>query len=332
MQATISAPTTKILYKLMEKYHLNSEAIFLEAGIKKKDLTNVHKRISYDTLHDLWEQATNLIDDPCFGLKGIEVWHPSDLSALGYAWLSSITLRRALSRLQRYIKIVTEFYELELNETDISYELIFDFRDKDTLNMAHADASMAIVMEMCRIDLENKASPLSVSLVHPEPECKNAYFSYYGCPVQFSQPVNKIILPIDIIDTPLFNGDPNLAMIHDQVIVQYLQQLGDSDIVHQVKKIITEHLSFGGVSNEKIAKALNMSERTMNRHLKEQNTSFKTILKDIRTELSKLYIKNGQFNITEIAFQLGFSNSSSFSRAFKNWTGASPVEYKKIKH
>ena len=312
----------------MEKYELNSEALFLEAGIQKKDLTNINKRISYEVLHGLWEQATTLIDDPCFGLKGVNIWHPSDLSALGYAWLTSATLREALERFQRYIKIATEFYEFELIQSNIGYELVFHFKDKETLNMAQVDASIAIVMEMCRINLEQSTSPISVLLSHSEPECKNAYTSYFGCAVEFNQSDNKIILPINIVDIPLFNSDPNLALMNDQAIVQYLQKLNDTDIICQVKKVITEHLTLG-ITNEQVAYTLNMSERTMNRRLREQGFTFKDILKDVRINLSKLYIKKNQFNVTEIAFQLGFSDSSSFSRAFKRWTGASPLEYKK---
>lgn len=327
MQATISAPTTKILYKLMEKYHLDSEAIFKKAGLKKRDLTNVHKRISYNILRSLWQTAAEQIDDPCFGLKGVEIWHPSDISALGYAWLTSATMRDALDRFKNYITIATEFYQFRLEETKSSYELIFDFKDKKTLNMAQADASMAIVMEMCRVNLDHDASPILVTLTHSEPECRNAYYSYYGCPIKFSQPENKIILPLNIIDIPLLNSNPELAIINDQAMIQYLQKLNDTDIIHQVKKIITEHICFG-ISNDQVANALNMSERTLNRHLNEQGVTFKGILKDVRINLSKLYIKKGQFNVTEIAFQLGFSDSSSFSRAFKRWTGTSPKGYK----
>lgn len=328
MQATISAPTTKILYKLMEKYNLDSEALFNKAGILKQDLSNIDKRISYGVFHGLWEQATLLIDDPCFGLKGVDVWHPSDLSALGYAWMTSATLRDALERFQRYIRVLTEFYEIDLLETDKGYELVFNFQDNEALNMAQADASMAIVIEMCRIDLEQKITPVIVFLTHPEPQCKEAYTSYFGCTVQFDQPINKIILPIDIIDVALFNSDPNLALINDHAIAQYLNKLNDHDIISKVKKIITQHLTFG-ITNEQVAYKLNLSERTLNRRLKEQGYTFKDILKDVRVNLSKLYIQKNQFNVTEIAFQLGFSDSSSFSRAFKRWTGASPLEYKK---
>ncbi len=312
----------------MNKYHLDSEHFFNEAGIKQSDLTNASKRISYNTLRELWETASRHIDDPCFGLRGSEVWHPSDLSALGYAWLTSATLRDALERFKNYLRIATEFYQLELKETQAGYELIFNFEDKETLNIAQVDASMAIVLEMCRVNLEQQITPLSVALIHSQPACQHSYASYYGHSVKFSQSVYKIILPLKIIDTPLFNGAPDLAILNDQAIVQYLQKLDDTDIVHQVKTIITEHIC-SGISNEQVAKALNMSERTLNRHLNEHGITFKELLKDVRINLSKLYIKKGQFNITEIAFQLGFSDSSSFSRAFKHWTGTSPKGFQK---
>lgn len=327
MQKTISAPTTKILYKIMASYHLDSESIYKAAGIKKRDLNNINMRLSYATLHDLWEQATHLIDDPCFGLKGVEIWHPSDLDALGYSWLTSSTLRSALDRLRRFIKMATEFYTLELLESATGYEIIFDFADKKTLNAAQADASIAIVMEMCRLNLNQQIIPVSVSLTHPKPDCHQAYSSYYDCPVAFSQAQNKIVLPLEIIDEPLFNSAPSLTLINDKAIIDYLQQLDNKDIVHRIKKAITEQLS-SGITSAAIASSLNMGERTMQRQLKEQGYLFKELVKDVQYELSKLYIKNNQYSITEIAFQLGFSESSSFSRAFKRWSGCSPADYR----
>jgi len=327
MTITIAAPTTKILYKLMEKYLLDSESLFQAAGIKKEDLNDINKRISYETMQGLWEQASELINDPCFGITGVEIWHPSDLNALGYAWLTSSTLRTALDRFHRFLEIATGFYRLNLDETETGYELIFDFKDKESLNMAQADASMAIVMEMCRVNLKNSLSPVSVSVTHPQPPCHNKYFSYYGCPVYFTQNSNKIILPLEAIDIPLFNSDPNLAFINDKAIIEYLSRLNKDDIVQQVKKLITEQLA-SSINSEQVAQSLNMSERSMHRRLNEKGTTFKKIMQDVRIELSKLYIRNNQFNITEIAFQLGFSDSSSFSRAFKRWTGTSPAGYR----
>ena len=134
---------------------------------------------------------------------------------------------------------------------------------------------------------------------------------------------------MEVIDTQLMNSDPYLALINDKAIIYYLQKLNNHDIVHQVKKAITKQLT-SGITLEKVAGSLNMTERTLNRQLKELGLSFKEILKEVRMSLSKLYIKNGQYNITEIAFQLGFSESSSFSRAFKHWTGSSPADYKKL--
>ena len=224
--------------------------------------------------------------------------------------------------------MVTEFANLEIEETLLGYELIFDFKDKSSMNIAEADATMAIVMQMCRVNLNEKLCPLKVSLSHLKPNCEKAYFSYYNCPVEFSQPINKIILPTDIIDVPLFNSEPYLSLLNDKAIIHYLNELDNNDIVHKIRKSITEHLS-SGISSEIISNSLNMGERTMIRALKKQGFLFKDLVKEVRFDLGKLYIKNSHYSLTEIAFQLGFSESSSFSRAFKNWAGCSPADYRK---
>ena len=76
-------------------------------------------------------------------------------------------------------------------------------------------------------------------------------------------------------------------------------------------------------------KHLNRNERTLQRQLKMEGTTFKTLLNEIRIELASKYILDSQLSLTEISFMLGFSEISSFSRAFKRWLGKSPTDYRK---
>lgn len=82
----------------------------------------------------------------------------------------------------------------------------------------------------------------------------------------------------------------------------------------------------GGVSNEKVAQKLNMSTRTLQRKLKASHTTFRTLLDEVRHEFAANYIQDSTFSLMEIAFVLGYSEYSSFSRAYKSWTGISPSE------
>ena len=320
MAKTISASTAAILYKLMESYGLDSEAIYNAEGISKEDFKNPDKRINYSTMHGLWEKAETLIAQPCFGLRAVKIWRPSDLSALGYAWLASSSLRTALNRLNRYSRIATDFYTLELSEQGDRFILEFDFKDKTTLLTPQVDASMAIVLEMCRINYIDPLNPLAVSLNHSTNTCQSEYYAYYRCPIDFAQTANKIALPLDVIDKVLPSSNPYLAQLHDQIMVKYLSVLDKESIIDQTKKIIADLLPSGELSDHKVSDTLHLSSRSLQRRLNDNGTTFKQLLREVREELAYEYLLRKDYSLSEIAFQLGFSEQSSFTRAFKHWT------------
>ena len=111
-------------------------------------------------------------------------------------------------------------------------------------------------------------------------------------------------------------------------MIEYLAKLDENDIVQRVKASIIELLPDGKMSDTRVAETLYMSNRTLQRKLEEQGTTFYNILTEIRKEMALKYLKDSQLTLTELSFQLGFSEMSSFSRAFKNWTGQSPREYR----
>ena len=97
----------------------------------------------------------------------------------------------------------------------------------------------------------------------------------------------------------------------------------------KLRKII---LSSNGVfpSLESAAEILGMSGRTLRRRLSDEGSSYQVLLNEVRTQLAKELLHTGEKNITEIAFLLGFGDTSAFTKAFKKWTKMSPSEYKKI--
>lgn len=117
--------------------------------------------------------------------------------------------------------------------------------------------------------------------------------------------------------------------MHDEMLMKILIDIKQGDIVQQVKSIIFDHLPDGPVTDKLVASELNLSERSLQRRLKEHQTTFRFLLDSVREMLAKQYIKNPLNRMSDIAFLLGFSEQSAFSRAFKKWTGKSPVEYRK---
>jgi AraC-like DNA-binding protein len=181
---------------------------------------------------------------------------------------------------------------------------------------------------MCRLNFGERLDPVSVSLMHPEPICSGDYFAYFRCPLHFDAPANRLTLKTEIMDKRLASDSPQLAQLNDQIMIQYLAQLDKENIVARVKAVIIEKMPSGKVTDQAIAEALYMHARSLQRKLKDEGTTFKTLLNDVRQELAYQYIRDSRLNVNEISFLLGFSDISSFSRAFKRWTGEPPSAYR----
>ena len=326
MLYTNLAATKNVFWKMLEYYGQNPEQIFREAGIDSKSSQNPEARIQFSSVNEVLAKLIETSEDPCVGLKITEFWHPSYMHALGYAWLVSSSLREALNRFVRYSRIVSDAGGFKTQEDSEHFSLIFN-TEFSNLHLPEAiDATMAMVVHMCRLNCGNDFKPLSVNFVHPEPECSEHFFEYFKSEVHFDKTRNSILFSVEDIDKQLPGSNPHLASLNEKVITKYLLSIDKDDIINRVKVCITDMLQSGNVASDAVAKDLGLSERSLQRRLKEEGTTFLTLKDEVRKNLSLDYIRNTNIEIAEIAFLLGYSEHSAFSRSFKRMTGMSPGE------
>ncbi|MGD8887940.1 MAG: AraC family transcriptional regulator [Desulfobacterales bacterium] len=323
------ATATNILWKLIEANGHDPEGLYRHAGIDPDLLNKPGARVPYASVNQIWAKASEIISDPCFGLKTDKFWHPSYIHALGYAWLASHTLREALNRFVRYLRIVSEKSFLKLEDDPDGMTLIFSFELLGMRIPAQVDMGMAMALHMCRLNYGENLKPAAVKFVHAEPPCAEEYFALFRVPVQFSAARDSITFSLADVDKYLIGANPQLARLNDQVMIEYLSKLDKDNIVDRVTAVIIDMLPSGGVADEKIAEQLNMSVRSLQRRLKEVDTTFRTLLETVRKDLASTYVRDPDIELVEVAFLLGFSDQSAFSRAFKRWTGKSPSEARK---
>ena len=326
MPYTNLAITKNCLWKMLEYYNQNPEPIFLEAGIDPKRLKDPEVRIRFSSVNKIWVRLAEISDDPCFGLQTIKFWHPSYMHALGYAWLASSTLREALNRFVRYSRIVSEAGGFLLEETSVGFSFIVDSKFAEMRLPETVDAIMAIVFYMCQLNYGSDLKPVSVHLAHSEPSCAEKYFDHYKSEVHFDESRYSITLAKSDVDKELPGSNPHLASLNEKVITKYLSKLRKDNIIHRAKVCITDKLQSGSVTSDAVAKCLGLSERSLQRRLNEGGTTFLTLKDEVRKELSLNYVRDINIDIAEIAFLLGYSDQSTFSRSFKRMTGMSPSE------
>jgi len=302
----------------------DQDAIFTRNKINPADLRNTETRIDVPTRNRLFADILKTTGDPCFLLKTMEHWHPSNIGALGYSWLVSSSLRDAFARADRYIQTVTSTREFYFNEDRDSFSIVVDTDKPGDIELHVPELILAILLHMVRVSLHRSFCPTKITLATDNPECIYYFKDTLNCPVVEQSDKTSLILPIDVIDEPLTYGNQDLAKLTDQSLITYLAKFDKENVINQVKSKLLALLSSGNYSEEKVAGELNMSTSKLQRVLAEKETSYRQLLLEVRQSLAERYLLDLNLSLTEVAFLLGYSEAGSFSRAYKQWTGQSP--------
>ena len=324
MPLSYSAPAVSITLKIIESYGIDPKPLLIKLDIDPDRILDANARFNYKKIDQLWFDAVTISGDSSFGLRAAKFWHPSQMGALGYAWLASSSLHTALDRFARYMAILTEGAILSIDETETELSVHLQYKKISRQQPTRTDSFMAMLLAMCRANCGEDFYPSSISLTHAEPADSSEFEALFACPIYFNSPENRFNLSKQQADKHLTSSSPRLAQLSDQLIIEALAKLDKNNIIEQVKAEILHQLPSANVTDSSVAKAINMSQRSLQRKLQQQGSSFKYLLNDLRSELAQHYIQDSNLSLLDIAFMLGFSEYSSFSRAFKRWTGLSP--------
>lgn len=331
---TFAGSIALIAWRLLEFYGKDPNECFGPSGIDRAQLEDPKTRIAYDVYDDICRCVQRVIDDPCAGLNAVHFWHPATFGVLGYAMLSSSTLRESLERMVRYQQVVAEESQVTLTETAKGLVLQQNYQRYQTGEFSMVvDAGLSIWLHICRFNFGDVLDPVEVNLIRPKPGCAGRYYAFYRCPVNFSQQNNNLILPLEAIDKLLPSANQKIAQMHDHVLQNYLAQQHRSDLTSRVRESIIRHLPSGddnksGANKDQVAKDLLMSTRTLHRRLHEEENNFVDILNETRRDLALQYIQDDSLPLQEITYLLGFSEAANFTRAFKRWTGKTPSKFR----
>jgi len=315
--------------RIIDSYGLNSRRFASSLEMSPQAVANNNTRLSTDLVDAGFMHAMTLIADPAFGLRAAECWHPSDLQALGYAWLSSGSLSTALGRLQRYISIVAGRATLDCAYSEEGVRITYDSgRGNTPLGYAMADFGLSLIVGMCRTNLRGPLPLCSVHLKRPSPSDRLPYERFFHCEVIFEAENDRFVLPRKVLDRQLPTANAEFVQFFDDILVSELTRLSGSDLVMRCRRFLLENLSSGESSEDRLAEAMAMSRRTLQRKLVERGVSYRILLDRLRHDLAKRHLISRSTSLTEIAFLLGFSEQSAFARAFKRWQGISPSDFR----
>ena len=323
---TIYAPMIGVLWQTLESYGLDPSEIINERHYHPANESLINERVSFEEYDALLRRTVDAIDDPTVGLRAADHLHPSHVGALGYAWLASCCLRTALQRAQRFTRMYNEQKVMIVEELPDRVRVRYRLRKKPSCPDELADSQLAGLIKLCRMNFGQSLVPLEVTLKRQRPADPSPWHDCFGIRVRFGQPRNSLSISAEDADELLTGSSPELLDIHEDVIRRHLAHLDRTSVLNRVRLAIMEELPSGRVTEERIAAVLNVSKRTLHRKLRDSAMTFRSLLLQVRKELAERYLRDAKYSITEVAFALGYGDTSAFSRAFRSWFGRSPSE------
>lgn len=281
-----------------------------------------------------WQRLLNRADDvlqmPAMGIEIGRLITPAHIGILGYALLACTNLAQALSRLERYVRLIYDHGPMDTHFKGNSIELEWGESCVQPGQLVDEVAITALV-QFARNVTDRHLTPDYVCFLNPEPADVSVYERYFGCPVAFNQRSTIVRFPIESLELPLRQADPALLSILETQADKLLAELPQGDGFDQkVRLAISRHCRSGSPSLEQVASDMKMSGRSLQRKLQKRGLSFQVLLDETRLTLAKDYLREGHLQLTEVAQMLGYSEQSAFNHAFRRWTGISPRKFRQM--
>jgi AraC-like DNA-binding protein len=321
---TVSAFTLAPLFRHAATLGIERAQLLTAVGLTALERDD---QVRYDTVTALWNHAAQLSGDTAFGVHAAETLTPGLFDVVEYAALNAATLADALAQLCRYQRLVTQVARYQLDGGRL--RLTYDLGESATAPSRHASEYLLATVVVKARQATGLARPVrAVHFRHAKPARSDEQRRLFDCALVFDQAHDELQLEPAALAAELVRADPALRAVLDRHAQALLAELpDDARATTRVSRWLASNLTAASIGGA--AAHLGLSERSLQRRLREEDTSFEAVLEAARRHEAQRLLADERLAIAEIAFLLGFSEASAFHRAFKRWTAATPAAFRK---
>ena len=277
-------------------------------------------------LHEFLDQRLG----PGFSVRVGGEMKMDDYGVLGLSWKTCSKAGEIFERSERYFKLLSNTYDIKVENMGI-YSCIRLNRPAYRRGVALSnEATFAATVVVLQAMTEQAIAPTQIAFQHKAPTDLHSFKTLFNCPILFEQDQNDMIYLTSDLETRTAKADTSIHRFLMERVEEEAKgiEISSIKIASDVEKLIRDALPSGIPSIVQIGQHMGMSSRTLNRRLSENGVSYRELVRQTQEKISKDLLKNTNYSISEIAFQTGFSEQSAFSRAFKRWSGQSPLVYR----
>jgi AraC-like DNA-binding protein len=314
---------------------LDADALLAQAHISPSQLLDQRARISQRDTIQFWRLADAACGhDPGLAVAVAGQFNLRALGLLGMAWLASTSLREATRRLVRYYDLVSSIAVLDM-QTEGDGELIWlQYHASPGVPALTHDVWAGVVGAMCRSAYAGASgqafTPAAVRLAHGRDAGSALLAASLGCAVDVDAACTAVAFSAAQLDAPLPGGHPGMALNAEKLLAATLAELNSGAAHAQVRAHLLTMLPSGQVSRAAVAERMHLTERTLQRRLEDEQFGFAELLQQTRLELAQNLLRDPAHDVQDVAFILGFAEISSFTRAFRRWTGRAPTAWREL--
>ncbi|NML35786.1 AraC family transcriptional regulator [Chitinophaga sp. G-6-1-13] len=302
-------------------------------ALKKTDAPPVTQQ----QLDALWLHGTQLSGDPLFGLHFAASVQPAALGVVGQIVQTSATVGEALTHAVALARQLTEQCRMEIARNSKNFTVRFmpatgDVNAPTAAFRTLVELFMVITIHEVSGLMLAKIAPLTVRLPYNVPDVA-AYEQIFRCRPTKRAGEYALVFDAHYWDEPILTANYELqTMLLKKVAAMTQQEPAKTvnNLQTRVYNYLLANSYLGIISLEEMAANFNLSPRSLQRKLKEEGVKYQEIADAVRKSLALYYISSGSYQLKDISYMLGYNELSAFTRAFRRWTGSSPLQYQSL--
>lgn len=326
----VAASSTLALIHYLDNLGLLEPARVEEiTGASLEQLQDPDRRVAADRHYRLWEYAEQVTGDPAVGLHAGAVVDPERMGLVGHVFFNCDTLGEAVTQYVRLHRLVNESVLLRFEHSEDQAILTWQPDIPGHYCRQDMDRTLAAALSRARHFIHPQITVDWAEIAHPEPAYGNEYEALLGGPVRFGSGSTRIAFASRFLEHPIPRRNPYVYSAVLRQVNSLLARIQTRrSFSRKVRRLISRQMSTERIDADSLARQCHMSRQTLYRRLKKEGMSFHDLVEQVRKDKALRYVAADRYALGEIAFLLGFSELSAFSRAFKRWTGVAPAQYR----
>lgn len=311
--------------QLVHELGEDAEKIFIQVGLQPVNISDPEGFISYLRYAELLEATAKTLNKTLFGLKLASRHGPELLGALSLGFRLQENVKQALDYLLSHAYLFAYGQILTVKQSNglVQVGIEYEFAGKNPLNQLRQSSCQHLYNYLTSIQVDNIGA-MKIHLRQLRPPVHERHYSH----VCFSADFDGVSFPAAWLTASLSAGREQML----QFVDKYMDEL-TSNFPHsyseQVSSVVHRLLREGQCTMTRVANVLGCGVRSLQLKLQEEGRSYSLILQECRVALAYQLLRRKHMRVTDVAFELGFSDVSTFSRKFKSWTGVSPLQWQK---